>query len=499
MSHRISLSTCWICLLALVAAAGGLTCDPPTDPSGDLLPGGAPSNGEFILYSHPDDPRILGGLSDDGEGLTVYADKDGDGLPTNLTALRYQTPDQLDTDEATWVFFDETGQLRKMLGVDGSTIEFDWKSATRVVVSGVSGDGSTQVNTTVDLSNPSPGKPKVPATGPDVPSRIGVPMRIEMRRGPVFDGDATRRAAGSTGAKGSAAAASNNTVIVFVERCNQPLDGAEVFVTFGSPFDAAVPSFLANPTGTSGEYKARLPVSEPIIDIAESEICQAIAENLGHGCTFLKVPGAEVQLCLELGAAVAAGTLDPPAGGGVTLLCEVGFQGLSAYCATLGASAGPGAPSLADAICQRIKQNEASGLVPGNRAEIQAFARLPGVPQGTSQAVDVPATGPFPELSIDLGGDIEVLDRFSTAPTDPEPGESYIATARLSCVAADSVIRLTISGTDGFSNSTELTVPGGNPNPVIDLHVPGASAETVDTLTVEIVGGLLKREIFVVF
>jgi hypothetical protein len=504
MMAKSRITTAGLVLLALLSVGPFGGCPPGSDETGGtgmFTPAPDPppnqnyglSDGEFILYSHPDDLRILGGLSEVGEGLTVYAEKDGNGLPTNLTALRYQMPDELGTDEATWVFFDDSGQLSKMLGVDGSTIEFDWMSATRVAVSAVSGDGSTQVNTTVHLPDSSSAKPKTATTARE---RAGTDVPISR----------------SLGAKRSAWAA-KDTVIVYVERCGRPVDGAEVFVTFVSQDDAGDPSiiseqFPARPTRTTGEYEVRLPVREAFTDATDGEMCQAIADGLGNGCTFAQIPGGQDLLCLELGTAVAAGTLHPPAGGGTFALCEATFKALTVYCGTLGASAGPGAPSLADAICDQVRANEASGLVPSFsavstiRAEIQAFARLPGVPLGTSQPLIVPATGPFPELSIDLE-DTEVLDRFSIEPADPEPGEEYIATARLSCIPPGSVIRMSIARRIGgicyYADSTEITVRGDNPDPVIDMPVPGAREEAADMLTVEVVGGDLKRDIYVDF
>ncbi len=478
--------------LVLIAIPAMIACDPPAPPAGDssAFQIDELSDGEFILYNHPDDPRILGGLTEDGEGLTVYAEKDGRGLPTNLTALRYQEPYELGTDDATWIFFDDSGQLGKMLGVDGSTIEFDWISATRVAVSAVSADGSTQVNTTMDLSGSSPGKPK---TATAARERAGCDVSISR----------------SLGAKVSASAAPKDTVIVYVERCNRPVDGAEVFVTFGSPGDPAHPSFPARPTGIAGEYKVQLPVRVPMTDITDAELCQEIASALGHGCTFTdNVPGGQDLLCAELGAAVAAGTLNPPAGGGTFVMCEATFKALTVYCSTLGKGY-HGAPSLADAICAQIRQQEAAGnvydpfpAISQSHAEIQAFARLPGTPMGTSQPLSVPATGPFEELLINLQ-DTEVLDRFSTTPAAPEPGESYVATAKLSCIPTGSVVRLSVARSASFYyyyyDSTEITVRSNNPDPVIDLLVPGAREDAVDMLTVEIVGGDLKRDIFVTF
>jgi hypothetical protein len=451
--------------------------DPTQTQNSELAPG------ELTLYSHPDDPRILGGLTEDGEGLTLYAQKDGRGLPTNLTAVRYQTPGEVGTEIASWVFFDDTGRLQKMLGADGSTFVFDWIGDARVAVSAVSYDGSEQVHTTMSTPGSSSAKRAARTTNPHPSSADAKDLTWS----------------------------SNNSVIIYVERCGRPVDDAQVFVTFGSPGAAADPSVFplqlpARRTRAAGEYRARLPAHEPIIDATDGEICAAIAAKLGDGCNLAQVPGGKDLLCTELGTVLAA--YHPVAGGGAFGSCEVVFSALSVYCDTLGKGVA-GSPTLADAICSKIKQNENSPLsqqpfsgIALSRAEIQAVAHLPGGASGFSAPVNVPSAGPFPELLVNLEDTPAVSELFTT-PADPQAGEDYVATARLTCIPTDSVVRLSvtrgIAGISYYSDSTSLTIRGNDPDPVIELPVPDARAEAVDLVLVEIVGGDLQRSLYVSF
>ena len=83
----------------------------------------------------------------------------------------------------------------------------------------------------------------------------------------------------------------------------------------------------------------------------------------------------------------------------------------------------------------------------------------------------------------------------STDPTDPDPGQGYVASATYTC--DDDVTSATISvvGTDGFTRTRTCS------DGMCTLPVPGASANVEDTITVNLVfpGGTATASTFIVF
>lgn len=75
---------------------------------------------------------------------------------------------------------------------------------------------------------------------------------------------------------------------------------------------------------------------------------------------------------------------------------------------------------------------------------------------------------------------------LSISPPDPGPGESYVPTATVSPAQEGVTIRLSVSGTDGFSRTEVATTDSAGS--VTFSSVPGGKADVVDTITV-VAGG----------
>jgi hypothetical protein len=72
------------------------------------------------------------------------------------------------------------------------------------------------------------------------------------------------------------------------------------------------------------------------------------------------------------------------------------------------------------------------------------------------------------------------IDAVTTNPIDPGPDQGYTVKATTSCLGAQQAIRISMSGTDGFSSSTSCAA-GVNS---CELFVPGGAEGVVDTITV---------------
>ncbi len=470
-------------VLSLMAAAGG-SCDSTLPPPDTLAPG------EFTYYPNPTDPLLLSTKTTDGGSLEIYGEKDEDGMPIGANAFRYQTPQQVGTEEGTWVEFDEQGRVTSMLGADGSVIRLVWESDTIATVSAVQGDGVVQFNFKLDLDNPGGSDGRVKTSDEPLTSeRLGIPSQLT-----VLSRDHEPRVLDAGKSAVVAKPSDAGRILVDVRRCGVLVDGANVFVSYRFPNRPFAEVYLARSTGIAGEYAATLPTVFTVNDIEIATVCDVLASILGNVCTAkgLGPNGLDQALCLQLSLLIDAALLGPTGeAAAIMALCQGGAIALERYCQSLGQSP-LGGPSLGEGLCGKVKEigdrAPATGTV---QVEIQAWAEMPGVPKQYNTAQFVYAIGNYPKQEIVFEDQQPSIGRFFTTPDNPGPGQGYVARAELSCIPSATVIRISVVGDDLYTDSHEITVSEQDPNPIIQLSVPGAPQGVKDVVTVEAVGGIL--------
>ena len=503
------------CIAAV--AAGSLVlllagCVSSTLPLGNLLGGllggttgdTDSSQGEFTIYTNPADSLLFSAETADGGYLEAYGYRDEDGIPLALTNVRYQTSEQLETGDSTWLAFDPVGDLEQIVAEDGTTISFVWTSDTTAIVSAVSGDGSFQVETEVDLSDSeaayaAPAE-RQPAAG--VAPRGGQHLALTVLDS--SDKSATEQAYDDPAMEfykhEQTASETSELVWVSVSRCDRPMNGAFVSVTLDNPYQRLPATYTAFPADSDGLYVATVPVrAASSAGQTAEDICYSFEEIAGMGCNLATLTeGKETKICLGLSLAID-GVLGGPSGEGALILgaCEGGFTALKGYCSTLGASAVDGAPSVAaHYICGSVKEYV-------DRAEregwydlaLQAWANAEGLATAHSPIVTVSPAGPFPDLTVEFSDESVVVHPVSLSPIDPAPGQCYTATVRVDCLPENSWIALSVAGSDGYTDSTEVTIGDGC---TLQLVVPGAEAGVRDLITVR-VGGVSRLSAAIVF
>lgn len=478
-------------VVALVVAAccvislGGAECPSTGVPVGS----GVPQPGDFNYFPNPSDPLLLKSATADGGVFELYGAKDDDGMPTAIDGIYFQKTNQ--TDSGAWITFDEQGRATQLTGDDGTTIQLDWQSASVALVTAVDGSGEVQTNFELDFGKDGPGRQQLADVGVDS-SRIGQPTIVEVLP-PDADRDASLHIVNP---KASASAMGrSNKVNVLVTRCGQTVKGANVFVAFSYPSDPTSQVAIARPEGIVGNYQATIPTVWTPNEIQLNEVCSFFADNLGKLCTGLGLApqGSDSLLCAEL-----AIKIDLVAGGptgeaaGIFGLCQLGAEAVQFYCETLDASPAPGVPTnAAGEICAKIKELEdRAPLDMSVQYEMYAWAEIPGVPRVTSERRFVSAVGDFPDIELSFEDGAAAITSFTTFPSNPDPNQSYTATAELSCMPSGVTVKISVTGSDGYSNSNDIVVEADNPNPVIKLSVPGGAAEVKDTIIVEVVGGI---------
>jgi hypothetical protein len=184
--------------------------------------------------------------------------------------------------------------------------------------------------------------------------------------------------------------------------------------------------------------------------------------------------------CILLSGAIAATGVGAPYAPAVLAGCIAVFEATTIACGL--AKTGPVCAAVSNVI----------NLFDPDGARISVTVSGPKIPT-TEQVREVPGLIGDVTFDFDLNGSASV-ESFSTSPVDPGPGQGYVASAALTCVGATSSISLSISGTDGYTDSTSCSAGASTCN----LTVPGAAEGVVDTISV-IVGGLVLRTIQLVF
>lgn len=483
MKMRFNLTTATVLIamvLTFIGCGGGSSGDDTTNNS--TPSGNEQSTAVLAQFTNPDDRLMLTADTESGEKLSYYGTKDDSGEPLSLDAVRYQTSEQINTGAATWLRFNNDGQLSRIEGENGTVISIDKVNASEYTISAISGDGEIQVNTVVDLDGTEASNQRDERS--QYMGSIGdqwLPGEDDIL---AKNHDKQVLARGKNVRNSLATSQSNNREYAHasVFECGnfEGVNGAEVYFTASKPGDPNPPTFLAFEEG-NGRYKASIPLgNEPLTAEAVSNACSELANVLSISCD------ATGEL-LDHGSPVFCGALavalDSLAGGptGEAALiypeCEAGFVALEAYCSASGVAPN-GVPGPADYFCDNIGSFVTGhpgiqSAIDANQLVLQANAKLPGRGTKTLDPVTLnPFTDEFPDFLIDLGGAIAIND-ISVSPAIPQKNESYTVTTKLSC-SNGSAVTIEVSRADGTTIRNEFSPTIDEP---ITIQVPGSSGD----------------------
>jgi len=487
MNSRFNITTAALVLailLIVMGCGGGSSGDDTTDNDN-------PIDDEQVAtlltqYTNPDDRLMLTADTENGEKLAYYGTKNASGEPISLDAVSYQTSEQVNTGAATWLYFNDTGQLIGIEGESGTSVSVDEVSEFEYVVSAVSGDGETQAITIVELdAQTTSNQIAVHSQRNEVPENEWLAKNgnnFERTHGnqALLREKLSRDSVVTSGSDNYAYAHAS----VFECGNYEGVEGAYVYFTASKPGDPYPPAFLAVEE-QNGRYKARIPLgNEPLTAEAISNACTELTNVLSVSCDAtggLRGAGSQV-FCASLAAALDT-LIAGPTGEGVLIFteCEAGFIALDAYCSASGATPegmpGTGLPGPTNYLCDNIGNIIAGHpgvqqAIDMNQLEVQAYAKLPGRGIKTSDTVILnPFTEEFPSFVVDFGGDIEIKE-ISVSPAIPCRGESYSATIKLSC-SAESAVTIEVVHEDETTTRHEFSPTDDTP---ITVEVPGSSS-----------------------
>jgi hypothetical protein len=438
--------------------------------NGDLAP-------DNTLGVNPGDPLVLKSKRKDGHEAEFFGQKSGTGVPQNLSTIKVKDPLERigsimndDQNRPTQITDDEDGDI---LGISYT------EDPNNIVLSGLTLSGKLQALLAVGF-------------GPGGGKAVTRPIDLKRRDGRVHAWVSEVPAMGGH-------AKSNTASVIDVSQCGTPVDNAVVdlrITAAGQSFD--IPGI---PIG-NGQYQATIPTrSSSQGAVSGQTSCQTFINQVDNGCDTLDrmndedIPG----ICRALAETMASNLpmnddLDTNLEAAVDLLESCAF---SLYAAKLACNSGGGrAVNRNNFVCNNVVEEVDRALEDlAANAIFRASARLPGSSMVDSQTDSpVPTSGPFPDFQFLNDDDVSITD-FFTDPVDPAEFESYVATARISCAGTETNVLMTITGTDGFTDSDTCVISGSGD---CNLQVPGAAAGVEDTITVEVENGP-TRQIQIVF
>lgn len=400
------------------------------------------------VFLHPDDPALAEALLWSGTKLTFH----GAAEETTVGALEYES-----LDGSGILYLDSAGRPSRFTSSSGDWVEFTWIDDDRIVVQAITPNGDL-AQTTIDLAQSVASSSSEATAHSRRSGSLRVSSHPRAHSQPHF-------AAGETSTSG----------IVQVERCSEAVDDASVriLVVPLNPSSSVTPySVTAHPTGP-GTYSYTIPTSPSEAAETTGDVCN----NVDLGLTVACAPA-------EAAPAVAAGCFRLAFPGAIAACLKA--VGVWAATCAIHSPGPPGAPSTLSAGCELLE-----GLVTAvdrwtdGDLRVSASVSIPGEPFLPPLSKTIPTGGAAPNFHVELPADPKILS-FTTTPFDPAPSQGYQVKVEVGCATPPRTVTLSISGTDGFSDSTTCNAHGST---TCTLFVPGAEAGVVDTLTAAVEGG----------
>jgi len=418
---------------------------------------------DITLFSEPTAPELLSFKASDGSLVTFYGTKDPNAITTSVTSAILQTP--APNPQRYFTIFGD-GRPTGFVTPDGHRFGFEWTSDTQVVVSVVTPDGEVQAKHSFTLPLPQTATVAI------------VPQSQQLTHS-------------STSASLSSLINSADLIVATltanVTACGDPVSGALTTAAFTAALSGSTYGGVMDEI-SPGVYQRQFPNFPAAIDPTTIEnSCTAIVEPIENVCNVLQPDGAPSLSnfmtdgggCLAL--AVDAGVLGGPGvAAGVLAACVAIFKTTDTACGL----------AKADALCSDI--SAVHNLFDPDGVHVEVTAQATGFAPATN-SLDIPGSTTAASVDVALSGP-PTVQFFSTTPIDPAPFQGYVATANLTCLGPQMAITLSISGTDGY---TQSDVCGAGVN-VCSMSVPGGAAGVVDTISVS-VGASVLRTIQLVF
>eukprot|EP00523_Entomoneis_sp_CCMP467_P001639 CAMPEP_0168756082 /NCGR_PEP_ID=MMETSP0724-20121128/20411_1 /TAXON_ID=265536 /ORGANISM="Amphiprora sp., Strain CCMP467" /LENGTH=493 /DNA_ID=CAMNT_0008804737 /DNA_START=89 /DNA_END=1571 /DNA_ORIENTATION=+ len=308
------------------------------------------------------------------------------------------------------------------------------------------------------------------------------------------------------------AQSSYRRVDIKLTQCGQPYTEPNLKLNYKLFSEAGTESSSTWCTPTVDDYHCwiDLGVQGTLDEILEftKEACKPVVKAIDLVCDDI-IGGGKLSnkfvrraFCALLGAAADVVVGGPTGeGAAIAAVCIIGLERASKACSVIDPSL-PGNgddTDIAKEICNAIEVDDPIDAIQWSLdPELYCFCpavldEIPELDIGVIPSAQVYDYGTF-----EVGNNEPVVESVSTSPFDPNPSQSYVFSATVSCVVDDGSVVLSVVGTDGYTDSAFCSPPSGDPY-TCTLSVPGAEAGVFDKLTVSIAPDGVSKTLNIIF
>lgn len=373
--------------------------DPGTSITVTIQKGPAPA--QVTVIDNKTDPLLLEVVDTDGRVIDYFGDRDAEGLPTFIYAVRMQSP----TGEVTTFFFDEQERPIRMVAPNGVFFEITWLSNTSIALTATAPNGD-QIDVPIDLSTQTVGQPVVSSgtlkasLNNLMGTGFGWPSGNSWQSHPSRTTSIFETASFPAGAANAPVSATSgraitqllnqgeSTSLVTVRHCGAPVDNAKVELEI-RPERGDVQNYVYKFIG-NGTYSLTIPNRDTGGDRQlGNRLCFALTKALDNLCNGIEAftPAEKGLLCtgLSLGAALLG--VPPPI---FEAACLIIAADLDVIC--------PANSLLGEFVCEgnRVLTNR---IVRG-RLSRNITATMPGASFPEFDTLGTPVNGVYPPVTL---------------------------------------------------------------------------------------------------
>lgn len=340
---------------------------PSTSLTITIKPGIAPTL--ITVIDNRTDPLLLRVEYADGKTLDYFGDRDAEGLPTSIYAVRVQSA----AGDVSTYFFDDQGRLIRVVAPNGVFFEFNWLPDNSIALTATAPNGD-QIDVPLDPITQAVGQP------------IVSPARLATSISPIKQlNHFTAINAGSTIAQ--VINQGESTSLVTVRHCGEPVNNASVELEIRPQRGDAqqrVYKWIGN-----GVYRITVPNRDTGGDrILANRLCFALARTLDTFCSGVKAlpPGVLIGLCPALSIGAALLGVPPPL---FLIACGFVVADLDRICDISG---------LGEDFCE--VNRVISNFISRGRLSLNVTARMPGAAFPQFATLGTPVNGVYPPVTI---------------------------------------------------------------------------------------------------
>lgn len=128
---------------------------------------------------------------------------------------------------------------------------------------------------------------------------------------------------------------------------------------------------------------------------------------------------------------------------------------------------------------------DAYGQIKYNQLQLQAAVKTSKGQKFLSVGTGlIPPEGPYPVLTVNVPGTVGVSG-LTLTPSSPQARQNYMAKGLVSCQQVGDIVTISVIGTDGYTDSVSTTVASTG-DQSFTLNVPGAASGVNDVVTLQI-------------